>query len=443
MKIKRYVDKDMRHVLRQVRLDQGPDAVILSNRRVDEGIEVIAAIDYDEALVRHALGTTPPGHDTDPAPDVEATSDEPVPPPAMDEPAPASALVEAPPAEMPVEEAPVMQPAEEDVVSIDPLASALAKPTGDTSLGEVREELRSLRGLVETQLSGLVWRESSRRSPLRAQVLRNLAMIGIAPDIANIIVNRLEPIDSLRELWREPLMTLAKAIPTTGDTLMDRGGNVALIGPTGVGKTTTIAKLAARFAMQHGADEVALICADSYRIGAREHLAAFANIIGVKVHAASTHDELTELLMQLRDKKLVLIDTEGRSQRDRDLANRLAAYGRHRDRVRFFLTLSATTQEAGLDEVVRQFDKVPLYGCIVTKVDEAGQLGCVLSTLIRHDLPLAWISDGQRIPDDLHMAESKRLWLVNQAVECIEASQPRIDERTMAEAYAEASVAHG
>ena len=128
--------------------------------------------------------------------------------------------------------------------------------------------------------------------------------------------------------------------------------------------------------------------------------------------------------------------------RDRTLANRLASYGRNQDRVRFFLTLSAATQEAGLDEAVREFDKVPLEGCIITKVDEAAQLGCVISTLVRHDLRAAFFSDGQRIPEDLHPSASKKLWLVNQAVECMERSQPRVDERVMAEQYAQAGTAH-
>ena len=160
------------------------------------------------------------------------------------------------------------------------------------------------------------------------------------------------------------------------------------------------------------------------------------------MYSATSFEELSETLTRLRDKKLVLIDTEGRSQRDRDLSGRLAAYGRNADRVRFYLTLSAATQEAALDETVREFSRVPLEGCIVTKIDEAAQLGCIMSTLIRNDLPAAWFSDGQRIPDDLHAAARKKLWLVNQAVECMEASHPRIDERTMAEDYTKQSFAN-
>ncbi len=127
------------------------------------------------------------------------------------------------------------------------------------------------------------------------------------------------PTENLKSLWKEPLAALAQTLPVVDDDLLQDGGRIALIGPTGVGKTTTIAKIAARFAMDNWSDDIALISADSYRIGAKEHLTAFANIIGAKVYSASSFEELSETLTRLEHKKLVLIDTEGRSQRDRDL----------------------------------------------------------------------------------------------------------------------------
>ena len=430
MKIKRYLDTDMRKVLRRVRDEQGPEAVILSNRRVDDGIEVVAAVDYDEALIRHALGSQPTAAEFS----------------RIAEPADA-AMGE-------VEEINFRNETDVDVIAsdlreVDPGTARKRKSPvvvpdeTSASLTAMRTEIASVRELLESQLSGLVWKDGTKRAPVRAQVLRNLARIGIAPDIANIIVNRLEPMQDIKQIWRSPLAELAQLIPVKEDNLLTHGGVVALIGPTGVGKTTTIAKIATRYAMTHGSEDIALICADAYRIGAKEHLTAFGHIIGVKVHAASTSAELNGLLDRLQSKKLILIDTEGMSQRDMDLSNRLAAYGSNVNRVHFYLTLSAASQEAGLDETIRRFNKVPLAGAIVSKIDEAGQLGCVISALIRNDLPALWFSDGQRIPDDLHTAARKRLWLVNQAVECMEASEPRIDERTMAENYASASVAHG
>ena len=427
MKIKRYLDKDMRHVLRRVREDQGPDAVILSNRRVDDGIEVIAALDYDEALVRHAMGTANESTAQINSDVLAKMAEDDVAPP--------------PPAPREILSAELTR--SKNAEFTDTLAGEFKKPAAnDHALQQMQDEMSSMRGLLETQLSDLVWKDTAERFPLRAQILRNLARLGVSPDIAGMIIDRLGPADAIKNLWSAPLTMLAQTLPVVDDDLLQHGGTIALIGPTGVGKTTTIAKIAARFAMDHWADDIALVSADAYRIGAKEHLTAFANIIGAKVYAASNVDELSETLTRLQDKKLILIDTEGRSQRDRDLADRLAAYARNADRVRYYLTLSAATQEAALDETIRQFKTVPLKGCIVTKLDEAAQLGCVMSALIRNDLPLAWLSDGQRIPDDLHAAARKKLWLVNQAVECMEASTPRIDEQQMADQYSAKSLAN-
>jgi flagellar biosynthesis protein FlhF len=418
VKIKRYIRKDMRQALAAVRDEQGPDAVILSTRRVDAGVEVIAAIDYDEALVRQALG---------PLPD-----------------APAGAT--APAAQAPVEEVEeeVEEPAAEPLpaAACEASAPAVTATAERAGLAEMRAELTSLRRLLETQVSGLLWKNTVKRSPLRAQILRNLALLGLAPDVARRIVDDLEPVGNVRQLWRDPLARLAQTIPVVSDPLLAEGGTAALVGPTGVGKTTTIAKLAASYALRHGAEGIALVCADAWRIGAREHLEAFAQIIGLEVHAASDPDELDAVLDRVRSSRLVLIDTEGVSQRDAGLAARLAACRRAADRVRFYLTLSATGQEAALDETVRRFGTLPLAGAVITKIDEAAQLGCVIGTLIRHDLPAAWLSDGQRIPDDLYAADRKRLWLVDRAVDCLDAVTPRIDERTMAENYGQVSAAH-
>lgn len=423
MKIKRFVDTDMRQVLRRVREDQGADALILSNRRTEDGIEVIAAVDYDEALMRQALGSPSSSQSQS----VEAKTSV-------------------------VEENTIKQRASKrgkkgkkddvEVVSSDLQATNTDPGVRESAFESLHTEITDMRGMLETQLSSLVWRDSARQSPMQAQILRNLTKIGIGPDVANIIVNRLEPISDARELWRAPLLMLAKTIPLLDDRLLRDGGVAALVGPTGVGKTTTIAKMAAQYAIQFGTSNIALISADAHRIGAHEHLSTFANILGIKVYPAEDVTALEELLVQLSDKKLVLIDTEGTSQRDIDLTARLAAYGKNEDRVHFYLTLAATCQEAGLDEILRVFNRLPLKAAVITKIDEAAQLGCVLGALIRHDLPAAFLSDGQRVPDDLHQAAKKRLWLINQAVECMRSSAIKIDEDMMIERFGNARTAH-
>ena len=428
----------MRQVLRRVREDQGADAVILSNRRVDDGIEVIAAVDYDEALMQQALGSPPSLSPARPTEEKTAANEK-------------NNVKQRPRKRGKKGTKDAIK-----VVSTDLQVTNKKQPSGDvesvkpsgdsgcreTAIKSLHSEITDMRGMLETQLSSLVWRDTARQSPMQAQILRNLTKIGIGPDVANIIVDRLEPVREARELWRAPLLMLAKTIPLIDDGLLRDGGVAALVGPTGVGKTTTIAKMAAQYALQFGTNEIALISADAHRIGAQEHLSTFANILGVKVYPAEDVAALEELLDRLKDKKLVLIDTEGTSQRDVNLTARLAAYGKNEHRVHFYLTLAANCQEAGLDETLRVFNRLPLSAAVITKIDEAAQLGCVLGALIRHDLPAAFLSDGQRVPDDLHQAAKKRLWLINQAVECMRSSAINIDEDMMIERFGNARTAH-
>lgn len=426
MKIKRFVDTDMRRVLRRVRQDQGDDAVILSNRRVEEGIEVIAAVDYDEALVQQALGSPVSASQTASAGTEDVVAD-------------VSKVTDV--AEV-TETSKAANKPDIRIVSADLRPTTAGANPQDAAIKSLQGEITDMRGMLETQLSSLVWSDTTRKLPMQAQILRNLTKIGVGPDIANLILDRLPPMKDAKQLWRAPLIELAKTVPLVDDDLLRNGGVAALVGPTGVGKTTTIAKMASQYALRFGASEIALISADAHRIGAQEQLATFANILGIKVHAAEDVASLEELLHRLRDKKLVLIDTEGTSQRDINLTARLAAYGRNEDRVKFYLTLAATCQEAGIDETLRIFNRLPLSGAVITKIDEAAQLGCVLGALIRHDLPAAFLSDGQRVPDDLHPAAKKRLWLINQAVECMRSSEIRIDEHMMVERFGTARTAH-
>ncbi|WP_405228974.1 flagellar biosynthesis protein FlhF [Lentisalinibacter sediminis] len=419
MKIKRFVAPDMRQALRRVREEQGPDAVILSNSRVAEGVEIIAALDYDEALIREALGSL--RAETGSAGAVAATEVE-------------DTVAEAPAPEPEAPAGPRLHRALADLAE-RPAAASPAAAEANPGLDAVHSDIRGLRELLESQLSSLAWNDYSRRRPGRAQVLRNLSRIGVAPDVAAPIAEQLEDGDASEHAWQLPLRILAETLPMTEDRLLERGGIAAFVGPTGVGKTTTIAKLAARYAMRHGAEGIALVTTDCYRIGAEEQLATYARILGARMYVAEDGEALAALLQRLGSMDLVLIDTTGMNQRDVGLADQLAALKIEGTPIEVFLTLSATAQEASLDEAVRRFGQLPLAGCALTKIDEAAQLGCALGVLIRHRLPLVYIADGQSVPQDFYLADAKRLWIATQAVECMRRSEADVSEEAMAQRF--------
>ncbi len=426
MKIKRFVAPDMRRAIRKVRQEQGPDAVILSNRRVRDGIEIIAAVDYDEGLIQEALGQSVPARQ--PQPQREESRVDPA--PEADEDGVLNELEAA----LTEEEAP---PA---FAGSSPDAPA-GKPTivwsQEPTLVEMRQELKTLRTILESQLSSLIWNDLARRDPFRAEALRDLTSLGLAPDLAREIVGEMPALTNASDAWSLPLGALARRIPVSENDLMEQGGVVAIVGPTGVGKTTTIAKLAARFALRHGKEQVGLVSTDGYRIGAHDQLLTFGRILGVPVHTAIDSEALEQALTQLEERKLVLIDTAGMSPQDVRLSHQLGAVQTAEGKIDIYLTLAANSHIDVLDEVVRVFQQVPLKGCILTKLDEATTLGGALSTVVKHRLPIAFFADGQRVPEDIHAASKKRLSLVNRAVELMHNKGKTVNEEIMAQNFGE------
>ncbi|MBS0373652.1 MAG: flagellar biosynthesis protein FlhF [Proteobacteria bacterium] len=390
MKIKRVVAESMREALDQVRSEQGADAVIISNRRVDGGIELITAVDYDETLIEEALRRVRPA-----AEKAERAARPEVVAPA------AAAAIPVPPA------APAPRPA--------PAAPLRVVSEADPALVAMRREVESLRGLLQEQLASLAWSDRLRREPLKALVLRDLSALGVAPDIARLLAARLPARARGDAPERLAAALLLKNLPAVEHGVLG-GGVHAVVGPTGVGKTTTIAKLAARWALKHGANDLALVSLDHYRIGARDQLLTFARILGVPMHVAASARELGTVLQALSARRLVLIDTAGMSPHDPRLAEQFATLNVPGRQVRTLLALPATGEPQALEEIVRSYARVRPDGLVLTKLDEAASLGGALSVALRHALPLAWLADGQRIPDDLHAAPAKRVWLVKKAI---------------------------
>jgi flagellar biosynthesis protein FlhF len=369
MKMKRFSASEMRHAMQQVSDELGPDALILSSRKTDDGVEIIAAVDYEEEL-RGATATAPVSADARPS----AAAPKPV----TQHPAPASS-------------APAQPPVDSQVVS------------------GMQEEIRALRAMLEVPLAQLGWDAMRRREPVRAAVIERLDRMQLHPVIANRIADRVSAIDDTEAGWQQALAELEHLLPIAGDDLMEDGGVVALVGPTGVGKTTTIAKIAARFALRHGRRHVALVTMDHYRIGAHEQLRTYGKLLGVPVHIAGDEEELRVILNQMDDRKLVLIDTAGTSQRDSDLLDKFAMLNAGGTVIRRYLVLAANGHLSVNDDVLQAFSALHPDKCILTKVDEATSLGGVLSVLIKHGLPLVYTGDGQRVPDDFHPARARQL----------------------------------
>jgi flagellar biosynthesis protein FlhF len=203
---------------------------------------------------------------------------------------------------------------------------------------------------------------------------------------------------------------LANRINVTGNDILTAQGAVALVGPTGTGKTTTVAKLAARYAQKYGADSVAMITIDTYRIAAFEQLATYGKIIGCTVRKAQSSEELADLLFQLRHKRLVLIDTAGFSQRDSRLIKQIKQFDNGQmPKVKKYLVAQANTQYPALQRIIAAYDDIELSGCIFTKLDECYSLGEVLSAAVEYQLPVSYVTDGQKVPEDIKIAEAKSL----------------------------------
>ncbi|HEX3846281.1 MAG TPA: flagellar biosynthesis protein FlhF [Steroidobacteraceae bacterium] len=517
MKIKRYTAPSMRAALALVRAEQGADAVILSSRRGADGIEVIAAVDYDEGLFRdmnrqrlaaiEAAGqaaalaaaqrsaevasaqrpasmpgsrfasaaaassapsprqmTPPPAAAPRPLPAAAAAAAGPAPVPkaarpgaaAAARPAPASAAARAAP-EVAPGPAHAARPARAPAAAMPPFAAATpapgaarpasppamrapaaagahspptavraaAKPVSaaaaassstEPGLGAVQRQIKDLQRMLETGLADMSWNDRRVREPLQTRVLEDLSDLDIAPDVAMALASLAPRRTTVEDPSRIPLALLVKHLPVTADLSSLSSGVVAVVGPTGAGKTTTIAKLAARWCMEHGSGDLALVSTDGYRIGARDQLMTYARILDAPMHAAVSGRDLRQILDRLSSKKLVLIDTAGMGPRDSRLAEQLAALKLGAARARVLLALPAQGEGRSLDEIVRAFAGAAPVGCIITKVDEAASMGAVISATLRHRLPLAYVCDGQRVPDDLHAAHERRVWLARWAM---------------------------
>ena len=405
MNVKRIVARTSREAMRQLRDALGPDAVILSNRAVEGGVEVLAL----------------------PAEDIAAMA-----PPVVDEPV-VSLSHRATMREMPPETEP-----EPEVTIKRRLIERVAVPTEDSAqlaqsvVGELRGEIKAMQARLESQLADLAWRDLPGRDPAGASVMRDMLAAGFSATLAREMLETLPKGDAEQaQAWmRNTLMKRLNVMQSETD-MLDGGGVFALMGPTGAGKTTTTAKLAARFVVRHGADKLALLTTDSYRIGGHEQLRIYGKILGVTVHAVRDAADLRLALSELRSKHTVLIDTVGMSQRDQAVAEQVEMLFQAGKQIKRLLLLNATSHGDTLNEVVQAYQTRGLDGCILSKVDEAASLGPALDCAIRHELNVHYLATGQRVPEDLHLAN--RQYLIHRAFKTRTLSSPwQLDDSELA-----------
>lgn len=401
MKIKRFMAADMRQAIRQVRDVLGADAVILSSRPVDGGIELMAAVDFDAELVS----------------DMARRSDPPTP------------ATEAPPL--------AADSLRDDRPWPEPLP---AEAENSPSVSDLQRELSSMRELLEGQLARIAWSEFARERPRQAEVVRQLERLGLDEGLARTIAEAGPATDDLRHAWRAALSALAGRLRLGSDEIVHNGGVIALLGPTGVGKTTTLAKLAARYIIRHGRAGLALVSTDGYRIGAHAQLTTLGQLLGVPVYQAESTEELERALRGLGDKRLVLIDTPGIAPRDAHLGQQLRALA-DLPELRLYMVLAANMARGALGVALRHFGQVPLSGAILTKLDEAETLGEAFSALLEYgELPLSYLGTGQRIAEDLEPARMQRL--LSQAVALVKSRKLEEDRVSGASAKHHRGVQH-
>ncbi|MFM5615367.1 flagellar biosynthesis protein FlhF [Aeromonas veronii] len=442
MKIKRFFAKDMRTALAEVKETLGPDAVIMSNKKVTGGVEIVAAVDYQsqvpgpkDAPVRRQLN--------DESVNISSAARQMIRP----EPVPAkeqnehyadtlAALLARQQKLKPGNGTPMGNTQSAGLAAANAAPRTLAeqgqwgaapepaKPKARVASGQrapqpaqrdqemegMRKEMASIRKLLEHQISGLMWQEVERREPMRALLIKELKKLGFDDAFADQLAGLIPEDMSIHQAMAQLAEVLTAQLKISEDEIMRQGGAVALLGPTGVGKTTTIAKLAARFAMKYGAEQVALITTDNYRIGAHEQLQTYGRIMGCPVRQVRDAEELANALYQFRHRRLVLIDTAGVGQRDIRLTEQLDTLVKNaKVRIRSYLVMSATSQRRVMQEAVDHFRRIPLSGCILTKLDESLNLGEVINVCIQNSLPISYITDGQRVPEDIQVANAAQL----------------------------------
>ena len=432
MKVKRFIADNMQQALRLVSAELGPDAVIVSSKKLDQGMEVVAGLNVtdtrepaqqeeldrqlrlqreleaakqasrmsDERQRREALVRQSDLSDTAGIRDTLAALKQSQTVTGADSSVPAGATD--------------MMYARKDASESAPMQVAdtntdyQTRAEYQTRLQEMQGELRELKDwLVSHQ--GSAWDTHRPMTWQQSQLWQRCQDLGLEPAWADRIVSRSTGDHELDDAWNNALSLIEQDLPLMPPGMLEQGGRIALVGPTGAGKTTTIGKIAARFVQRHGSDSVAVVTLDNYRVAAHDQLRAFARILGIEMKVVTQGGDLAKTLQTVRQKKLVLIDSAGLASQDPHFSTQLSMLKQAGEDVRKLLVLPLTSQARCLQENYEHFRGVGLDGCVFTKLDECFSLGAGLSIAALTRLPLTLVTDGPHIPDDLHYPDAARL----------------------------------
>jgi flagellar biosynthesis protein FlhF len=390
VKVRRYVARDMRSALNQVRAEQGPDVVILSNRKVEGGVEIITAEDYDDGLLETQQGVA--------AEPVLPIHTQPKPMADMEPPRVPAVVAES--------------PARVDRPSRDQPSRDQSGPkvlwTKDTLMDDMRSEIESLRTMIESD-QGPADSKPNVASKIGRRLRARLQALGIAPRLSAVLLEQVPAEADDKSAWPQTMATLCKAVPTARQNLIKQGGMHTFFGPTGVGKTTVIAKLAVRYSLEYDRDSIALISTDNKRIGAFDQLRTFGEMSGLAVWTANTAQELVRAIAACQGKQLVLIDTVGLTFSRDPINNPLAIFADCLSAMKCQVVLSASGHPNTLQRIRASYRSLEPDGVIVTKLDEAASLGSVISEIVEQKVPLSYTSSGQRVPEDIDEARAHHL----------------------------------
>ena len=416
MKVKRFFAADMRQAMKLVRDEMGADASIIANRRVAGGVELTAALDYEAPRV------TPPTPGLDQ--ELKKTQErivkaraqlgeagQPADGPQVNRQLFGETMRQAVEQGSPVAQQLLARLQNEHASEARPQArDAAPQPAAaDAGIGAMRAELAGLREMLETQLGNMAWGQINQQQPHQASLWRRLTQLGLPAELSKQLMAKVGDLKDIRQAWRMVLAHLAHSIPVIRDELIEQNGVIALVGPTGAGKTTSLGKLAARYVLKHGSQHVALVTMDTFRIGAHEQLRTLGRILNVPVRVVDDQNSLTDVLKEFSGKRMVLVDTAGMQGHDPQLRSQLNELAAQGQRVRTLLVLAATSQYQVLKSAYHHYKSCGLSGCILTKVDEAATLGESLGLAMEQALPIAYMADGQRIPDDICQAAGHKL----------------------------------